>query len=120
MGEVRKSLMSAKMPDGQERQEMRSPAGKDVQPSLFEGSYRVPVKYTAPKHAAARTTEYMYHQLIPYIGNKRKLLPLIAEAIRQTGLEVGTFLDAFAGSGVVSRLAKTLGFAVISNDFVNT
>jgi adenine-specific DNA-methyltransferase len=71
----------------------------------------------AHKHAAVRTAEYLYHQLIPYIGNKRKLLPLIAEAIRQTGLDRGVFLDAFAGSGVVSRLAKTLGFIVISNDW---
>jgi len=87
--------------------------------SLLEEIYQVPVpiRYTARKHAAVRTTEYLYHQLIPYIGNKRKLLPLIAEAIRQTGLQRGSFLDIFAGSGVVSRLAKTLGFAVIDNDW---
>ncbi len=56
-------------------------------------------------------------QLIPYIGNKRKLLPLIREAITATGIVEGTFYDAFSGSGVVSRLAKTMGYRVIANDW---
>lgn len=60
---------------------------------------------------------YLTDQLIPYIGNKRKLLPLISEAVDQTGLRSGTFFDVFAGSGVVSRLAKTRGFRVIANDW---
>lgn len=60
---------------------------------------------------------YLTDQLIPYIGNKRKLLPLIYEAICRTGLQSGVFLDTFAGSGVVSRLAKTMGFQVIANDW---
>jgi adenine-specific DNA-methyltransferase len=56
-------------------------------------------------------------QLIPYIGNKRKLLPLIRRAIIATGVSKGTFYDAFAGSGAVARLAKTIGFRVIANDW---
>ena len=60
---------------------------------------------------------YLVDQLIPYIGNKRKLLPLICEAIRRTGVREGTFFDAFAGSGVVSRLAKAAGFRVVANDW---
>lgn len=56
-------------------------------------------------------------QLIPYIGNKRKLLPLIRRAICATGIATGTFYDAFAGSGVVARLAKTMGYRVIANDW---
>lgn len=60
---------------------------------------------------------YLTDQLIPYIGNKRKLLPLIAEAIGRTGLGSGTFFDVFSGSGVVSRLAKMSGFRVIANDW---
>ena len=60
---------------------------------------------------------YLTDQLIPYIGNKRKLLPLIYDAINRTGLRGGTFFDVFAGSGVVSRLAKLAGFRVISNDW---
>ena len=39
------------------------------------------VKYKARDHAAIRTQEYLYNQLFPYIGNKRKLLPLVWEAI---------------------------------------
>lgn len=60
---------------------------------------------------------YLTDQLIPYIGNKRKLLALIYRAILQTGVKSGTFFDAFAGSGVVSRLAKMSGFRVVSNDW---
>ena len=74
--------------------------------------------YERGGHSAYRTTEYVFHQLIPYIGNKRKLLGLINQAIAKTGVSPGgTFLDLFAGSGVVSRLAKKQGFRVISNDW---
>ncbi|MBI2996792.1 MAG: DNA adenine methylase [Candidatus Melainabacteria bacterium] len=75
------------------------------------------LKYKARDHAAVRTQEYLFNQLFPYIGNKRKLLPLIFEAILQTGVENGLLVDFFSGSGVVSRLAKKLGFQVISNDW---
>ena len=60
---------------------------------------------------------YLMDQLIPYIGNKRKLLPLIHEAIGRTGVQSGTFFDMFAGSGVVARFAKLLGFRVVANDW---
>ena len=75
------------------------------------------LRYQAKVHAAAHTSEYLYHQLIPYLGNKRKLLPLIAEAVAQTGVSSGLFADFFAGSGVVSRFAKQAGFQVIANDW---
>jgi adenine-specific DNA-methyltransferase len=68
-------------------------------------------------HAAARTGEYLYCQLIPYIGNKRKLLPLIAEAVAQTGVVRGTYVDLFTGSTVVARLAKSVGLRVVANDW---
>lgn len=74
-------------------------------------------RHVPREHAACRTEEYLYHQLIPYIGNKRKLLPLLGEALERTGIAGGTFLDLFAGSGVVSRLAKRLGYRVLSNDW---
>jgi adenine-specific DNA-methyltransferase len=61
--------------------------------------------------------DFLTDQLIAYIGNKRKLLPLIRSAIEATGVSSGTFYDAFSGSGVVSRLAKTMGFRVVSNDW---
>lgn len=74
--------------------------------------------YHPTRHAAVRTTDYLFNQLIPYIGNKRRLLDLIGEAIDSTGATAGsTFLDLFAGSGVVSRFAKRRGFRVISNDW---
>ncbi len=69
------------------------------------------------RHAAVRTDEYVYSQLIPYIGNKRKLLPLIAKGIVQTGCTGATFVDLFTGSTVVARLAKTMGLRVLANDW---
>ena len=77
------------------------------------------MRYEPRLHAARSTTEYVFHQLLPYLGNKRHLLGLIARAIDGTGCqpEQATFVDAFAGSGVVSRFAKQLGFAVIANDW---
>lgn len=69
------------------------------------------------KHAAVRIDEYVFSQLIPYIGNKRKLLHLIEEAINFTGHASGTFVDLFAGSTVVSRWAKKKGYRIVSNDW---
>jgi len=64
---------------------------------------------------------YLTQQIIAYIGNKRRLLPLIYRAIQRiygdTLPPSLTFVDPFAGSGVVSRLAKLLGFQVVSNDW---
>jgi adenine-specific DNA-methyltransferase len=73
--------------------------------------------YDRKRHAAVRTSEYLFNQLIPYIGNKRKLLGLMHRAIGRTSTGRGTFVDFFAGSGVVSRLAKLLGYRVIANDW---
>lgn len=75
--------------------------------------------YAANQHSARYTADYVFHQLIPYIGNKRKLLRLIGSAIDATGLSPAqaTFLDAFSGSTVVARYAKQLGFAVTANDW---
>src|SRR6185437_15396925 len=73
--------------------------------------------YHPRRHAAVRTDEYLYSQLIPYLGNKRKLLPLISHGIQWTGLPCGTFVDLFSGSTVVARFAKTLGFRVAANDW---
>ncbi len=74
--------------------------------------------YTAAQHSAARTPHFVFNQLIPYIGNKRKLLGLIEQALPVAARAHGkTFLDLFAGSGVVSRYAKSLGYQVLSNDW---
>ena len=64
--------------------------------------------------------DYLSRQIIPYIGNKRSLLPLIHRAIVHVfpgGIGGRKFLDPFAGSGVVSRFAKYLGFEVFCNDW---
>jgi len=73
--------------------------------------------YRAKDHSAAHTTDYLFSQLLPYLGNKRKLLGLIALAIRQTSVTSGVFADFFAGSGVVARFAKQSGFCVLANDW---
>jgi len=74
--------------------------------------------YRRTRYAAAHTSHFVFNQLIPYIGNKRKLLGLIQKALeRAEPSDSVTFLDIFAGSGVVSRLAKTLGYRVIANDW---
>ncbi|MCP4159787.1 MAG: DNA methyltransferase, partial [Deltaproteobacteria bacterium] len=67
-------------------------------------------------------TPYLTEQIIAYIGNKRKLLPLIYDAINSVVPEMKQglkFLDVFAGSGVVSKLAKSLNFEVYTNDWEN-
>ncbi|MCE2564368.1 DNA adenine methylase [Komagataeibacter sp. FNDCF1] len=77
------------------------------------------MEWNAARHSAVLTDEYLFSQLIPYIGNKRKLLGLVAQAIAATGADPARtdFVDLFAGTGVVSRLAKRLGFRVMANDW---
>jgi adenine-specific DNA-methyltransferase len=74
-------------------------------------------EYDHSIHGAHGTDDYVFSQLIPYIGNKRKLLGLIGEAIEQTGTERGTFVDLFTGSTSVARFAKSIGFRVLANDW---
>jgi adenine-specific DNA-methyltransferase len=62
---------------------------------------------------------YLTGQLIAYLGNKRSLLPFLHEVFSRLAGDrprVG-FLDPFAGSGSVSRLARLMGFAVQANDW---
>jgi|TARA_B100000214_G_scaffold375257_1_gene360840 adenine-specific DNA-methyltransferase len=69
------------------------------------------------KTAARDTDDYVFSQLIPYIGNKRKLLDIIHQAINMTEVDGGSFVDLFSGSTVVARFAKKLGFRVLANDW---
>ena len=65
-------------------------------------------------------TPYLTQQIIAYIGNKRKLLSLIYQALEASALDLHAplrFADLFSGSGVVSRFAKQLGFEVYCNDW---
>jgi adenine-specific DNA-methyltransferase len=77
------------------------------------------MRYFVSRHSARHTDNFVFSQLIPYLGNKRKLLHLIGAAIQATRLDPcqSTFLDAFSGSTVVSRSAKRLGFQVSANDW---
>lgn len=86
-------------------------------PEIEFGSLPERLGYKRRHHAARSTEDYVFSQLIPYIGNKRKLLPLIAQGIMSTGVTSGTFVDLFTGSTVVARFAKTLGFCTVANDW---
>ncbi len=83
----------------------------------MELSYRV----TSVPEAIVHSDDVAYRsgQLITYIGNKRQLLGLIDDALAHVHEQLQRpliFLDAFSGSGVVSRLAKARSRRVISND----
>ena len=70
---------------------------------------------------------YLKKQLIAYIGNKRSLQPLLYQVFSKIGncgrgsgrsaTQPAVFLDPFAGSGSVARLARYLGFRVLANDW---
>ena len=70
-------------------------------------------------HSQYESHPFLQRQLVAYIGNKRALLPFLGGVF--DGLHsrhpVRTFLDPFAGSGAVSRLAKLMGFEVAANDW---
>ncbi|MBK6756335.1 MAG: hypothetical protein IPG70_01220 [Moraxellaceae bacterium] len=40
--------------------------------------------YHKDQHSAISTQDYVFQQLIPYIGNKRRVLTMILQAINQT------------------------------------
>jgi adenine-specific DNA-methyltransferase len=60
---------------------------------------------------------YLQDQLIAYIGNKRALQPFLAEVFGRLARPGAVFLDPFAGSGAVARLARWLGYRVLANDW---
>jgi len=64
--------------------------------------------------------DYLSRQLITYIGNKRALLPTIDAAVERVRQELGRpklrILDAFSGSGVVSRFLRSSASYLASND----
>ena len=64
--------------------------------------------------------DYLSRQLITYIGNKRALLAPLAVAVSRVKARLGRerlrILDAFAGSGVVSRFFKGQATFLASND----
>jgi adenine-specific DNA-methyltransferase len=64
--------------------------------------------------------DYLTRQLVTYIGNKRALLEPIREAVEsvceQLGVDRLRILDAFSGSGAVSRLFKRYAHQLVVND----
>jgi adenine-specific DNA-methyltransferase len=64
--------------------------------------------------------EYITSQIITYMGNKRKLLPIIESTLADIHIELDnpilTVGDGFSGSGVVSRLFKTIATELYTND----
>lgn len=71
--------------------------------------------------AIGEDDRFLKDQLITYIGNKRSLLHTLNEALRRVRKRLGKdklrVLDAFAGSGVVSRFFKQYAELLVSNDF---
>jgi adenine-specific DNA-methyltransferase len=63
---------------------------------------------------------YLTSQLITCIGNKRSLLPAIGRVVDEIRSSLGgrrlRTVDAFAGSGAVTRLLKSRSSMVIAND----
>lgn len=74
----------------------------------------------SPTREAAENPQYLREQLITCIGSKRALLPFIGGAVEKVRRELGgrrlSFLDIFAGSGIVSRFMKRHSSLVIAND----
>ena len=68
----------------------------------------------------AEDAAFLREQLITYIGNKRSLLHTLDRAVTRVrgrlGKEKLRILDAFAGSGVVSRFFKQHSELLVSND----
>ena len=58
--------------------------------------------------------KYVHQPMITYIGNKRKLVDVIEKVV--TRLQPKTCVDAFSGSGVVSRTLLTLCDTLYVND----
>ena len=63
---------------------------------------------------------FLSRQLITYIGNKRNLLPFIAEALikvkKRLGRDKLKILDAFSGSGAAARYFKAHAELLLVND----
>ncbi len=72
------------------------------------------------EYTARDSEDYLCRQLITYLGNKRALLDFIGSGLKivknRLGKEKLSCLDAFSGSGVVSRYLKAHASILYSND----
>ncbi|HWD25255.1 MAG TPA: DNA adenine methylase [Acidimicrobiales bacterium] len=80
-----------------------------------------PLASLEAQHGEAEEPGFLSRQLITCLGNKRALLGPIAAAMEEICARLGgraqlTVLDAFAGSGVVSRYLKRYSSHLVSND----
>lgn len=70
--------------------------------------------------AQAEDARYLQEQIITYLGNKRHLLGFIGQGVRRVQQRMGKrqlrCLDAFSGSGVVSRYLKQFSACLYTND----
>lgn len=63
--------------------------------------------------------DYLRKQILTYMGNKRKFVPIIGNVIDTIEKELGKKLilaDGFSGSGIISRLFKTKAKKLYTND----
>ena len=70
------------------------------------------------RHEQVKFPSYESDQVLSVIRGKRQVLPVLKEVIARQAKEIGaqSFLDPFAGSGIVSRAARDLGLTVRAND----
>ena len=78
------------------------------------------LEFFAPVESPVEDPRFYRDQIITYIGNKRLLLEPISRAVAEVQAELGKerlrILDGFAGSGVVSRLLKSVAEGLVVND----
>ncbi len=86
--------------------------------STSPGAAKAPARWEA--ESGEECAGYLSRQLITYLGNKRALLGPIESAVlsvrRRTGGGRLRILDAFSGSGVVSRMLRRHAGELITND----
>jgi len=86
--------------------------------STSPGAAAAPARHEA--EPGEESPDYLSRQLITYLGNKRALLGPIENAVlsvrQMTGGSKLRILDAFSGSGVVSRMLRGHACELITND----
>ena len=103
----------------------RSIAGAETEYQIYLGVKSTTITHnrlngTEENAPIAEDADYLSRQLITYIGNKRALLGQIHKAVERVKHRLGKdrlcVLDAFSGSGVVSRFLKAHASVLTSND----
>lgn len=85
-----------------------------MKPQELDGSMTLLASKASLQDALNRAARY---PRLRYMGSKYKLAPRLANVFAELGGD--TFLDGFSGSGFVGYLAKSMGYAVTSNDYMN-